>query len=208
MSQPPGAKHGKAGVQTAVGPIRSGLLVHGLPCDSCLRPHKAALHRGHAMIDTTSYRPLRCLVAVRVQKVANRKHTCLKWCLRISSSTFGTEMNSMTDGYAKVAQLMCHSREFGMIRGFGALQVENILFLQAQVNQLEGELQKIVERDRIANHPQHPFYHRCWWSLNHSADFGNQEQLGKRHEIRAALKEYSAAHPSCFQSGLLISTAR
>jgi hypothetical protein len=45
------------------------------------------------------------------------------------------------DGYAKVALLMSRHNEYGIVRRFGELNFKNLLYLQAELVELEAQLQ-------------------------------------------------------------------
>lgn len=96
------------------------------------------------------------------------------------------------EGHAKVAALMSQSGELAIFRRFSKLNLQNLLYLQAEITHLEKGLEDLAERD-FANASLPP-YHNDWWYLAnpHEAD-PEKEQWMKVLEIRQKLKEYSTA---------------
>ena len=93
------------------------------------------------------------------------------------------------EGYAKVAQLMSRHEDFAILRRFRALNMQNLLYMQAEITFLEEELATLVNRD--AADPEKKYYGRDWWSLSQSDEDVDKAQWHKFFEIRAKLKEYS-----------------
>lgn len=93
------------------------------------------------------------------------------------------------EGYAKLALLMGRHSEFAMFRRFRALNMQNLLYLQAELTDLEDQLQKLVCRD--SEDPNRNFYTKDWWSLSQSEVYEEREQWEKFLDIRVKLKEYS-----------------
>jgi len=94
------------------------------------------------------------------------------------------------DGYAKVARLMSRHTEMACIRGFKSLSFQNLLYLQAELVELETEYGDIAVKDRRSQHPRKALYEKNWYMLSQSQQDGNDEQWKKFLEIRAKLKEY------------------
>lgn len=93
------------------------------------------------------------------------------------------------EGYAKVAHLMGTHPEFAIFRCFSSLNMQNLLYLQAEIIHLEAQLRTIVNQD--INHGGRRYHSKDWWSLSHSQGEGDLKQWNKVLEIRTALKEYS-----------------
>lgn len=111
------------------------------------------------------------------------------------------EATPVRDGYGKLAELMsCHD-EFAILRRFRHLNMKNLLYLQAEITQLEEELGELADRD--ARDPALPFHGRDWWSLAHGgadADADEDEdaaggqaqaQWAKVLELRGKLAAYN-----------------
>lgn len=94
------------------------------------------------------------------------------------------------EGYAKIAMTMSHHGELAIFRRFSKLNLQNLLYLQAELTNLEKDLGELVERDKLD--ASRGFYAKDWWSLAESSDEEEgQEQWDKVLQIREKLKEYS-----------------
>ena len=103
-----------------------------------------------------------------------------------------SEHEMAPEGYAKIALAMSHHGELAIFRRFGKLNLQNLLYLQAELTHLERDLGELVERDSLD--PNRGFYTKDWWSLAESSDEEEgQEQWDKVLQIREKLKEYSKA---------------
>ena len=98
----------------------------------------------------------------------------------------------MEAGYCHLATLMSRSPETAIFRGFKMLNAQNLLYLQAELTELELELKALRERDRSMTHPNCQRYHKNWYLLSRSKRDGDGEQWAKALEIRTKLQEYSA----------------
>ncbi|KAH8803659.1 hypothetical protein F5884DRAFT_681882 [Xylogone sp. PMI_703] len=101
-------------------------------------------------------------------------------------------------GYAKMAGLMGNYPEIAIFRRFGALNVENILLLQAELRDLEVQLREVQKEDHNSGHQDRCVYARDWWTLSESGEptsrpgnDGRQWQLLLK--IRQKLNEYNTA---------------
>ncbi|KAF2195047.1 hypothetical protein K469DRAFT_543962 [Zopfia rhizophila CBS 207.26] len=101
----------------------------------------------------------------------------------------------MSNGYARLASLMGLHPEIAILRRFGALNAQNLLYLQAELTHLEHRLQKCVEEDADSGHPDRTIYDRDWQTLSESgaAPDGNPEQWNTILLIRKRLEEYNQA---------------
>jgi hypothetical protein len=103
------------------------------------------------------------------------------------------------EGYAKVAALMGTHPEFAMLRRFRTLNLQNLLYLQAEITHLEAELVRRAEEDVMSgNRPDHP---HDWWSLSQGEEFGDARQWETVLEIREKLERYSKPNQSSDPSG-------
>jgi len=93
------------------------------------------------------------------------------------------------EGHAKVAQLMSQHPELAIARRFGHLNMQNLLYLQAELVHLEAEYKKIAEDDH--RNPGRLDFAKDWLSLSQSDDEADLEQWEKLLEIRPKLKEYN-----------------
>jgi hypothetical protein len=93
------------------------------------------------------------------------------------------------EGYAKVASLMGMHPEFGILRRFQALNMQNLLYLQAEITHLEAELHSIAKEDIASG--KMPGHTHDWWTLSQGHEFGDAKQWQMALEIREKLEKYS-----------------
>ena len=101
------------------------------------------------------------------------------------------------EGYAKVAQLMAIHGETAILRSFASLGFRNVLYLQAELIELEAEHQALAKADKGSLNPCRTLYDKHWWLLSRSELHGNGEQWQKWLEIRSKLKEFCEVTSSC-----------
>lgn len=111
-------------------------------------------------------------------------------------SPVSSEQASM-GSYNKLSKFMGALPEVAIFRRFGALNAQNLLFLQAELVRLEDELQSIREDDAQSGDLEKKQSHQSWRSLvlAHEQDKGANSQWRKVLEIREKLKEYSTFYP-------------
>ncbi|KAH9215913.1 hypothetical protein DL95DRAFT_499395 [Leptodontidium sp. 2 PMI_412] len=102
------------------------------------------------------------------------------------------------EGYPRLGRLMCTQPSYAIFRRFGALNAENLLYLQAEIQELEIALRKQQKEDQESTHRDRIDYARYWVGLKESGEAdaepgndGRQWELVLR--IREKLKEYNAA---------------
>ncbi|KAF7524526.1 hypothetical protein G7054_g11408 [Neopestalotiopsis clavispora] len=97
-------------------------------------------------------------------------------------------------GYAKIASFMAEHPEDAMIRRFASLNLQNILYLQAEIVGLEQNLRKLeAENDSSADRDRRNFAFD-WYTLAHVHDTPNSEQQWEMwQKLRVVLKEYNDA---------------
>jgi hypothetical protein len=93
------------------------------------------------------------------------------------------------EGYAKVARLMGSQEEFAILRRFRVLNMQKLLYLQAEITHLEAELEQLAKRD--ASHAEREFYAKDWWSLSQGGTEEDLEQWHKFLEMSEKLEQYS-----------------
>jgi hypothetical protein len=94
------------------------------------------------------------------------------------------------EGYAKVAQLMGRHPELAIIRKFRTANLQNLLYLQAEITYIEEELRQIENRDIRHGKPRENFPHD-WWFLANAETFEDNEQWSKALQLRTKLEQYS-----------------
>lgn len=96
------------------------------------------------------------------------------------------------EGYAKLAQLQGRYPQLSIFRRFASLNARNLLYLQAELIDLEDRLEKITLLDMASSEARRKDFSRNCFSLsmsNGSDGLNEQWQLALR--IRDKLKEYS-----------------
>ena len=99
------------------------------------------------------------------------------------------------EGYAKLSQLMGEFPDVAVFKRYSTLNVQNILYLQARLENLEARLRQFALEDETSNAAARKLYSRDWYSLRQSvepgAGEGNSNQWYTFLEISDVLKEYS-----------------
>ncbi|KAL9032127.1 MAG: hypothetical protein Q9180_006684 [Flavoplaca navasiana] len=96
------------------------------------------------------------------------------------------------DGYPRLAHLMGSDPALAIFRRYGSLNAQNLLYMQAEINELQRELQEIALEDRVSGHEEKERYSREWWRLAR-AQGANSLQWKKCLEIRQKLNDYNSA---------------
>jgi hypothetical protein len=99
----------------------------------------------------------------------------------------------MTGGYNILAHLMGAYPELSIFRRFGALNARNILYLQAELTDLETKLLQAEKADLESGHVNRKIYSRDWRTLSESVDVadGDSTQWKIFLRMREKLHEYS-----------------
>jgi hypothetical protein len=92
-------------------------------------------------------------------------------------------------GYTKLASFMAE-KDHTLIRKYQHLAVRDLLYLQAEICQLESEYELVAKRDSTASDDRR-YYDRDWFQLESSQrrDLGG-EQWRLALDIRLKLREY------------------
>jgi hypothetical protein len=101
-------------------------------------------------------------------------------------------------GYAKLGLLMADIPEAAIFRRFSALSAQNLLYLQAELRNLEVDLRQYAAEDDESQHPTRMEYSREWFALKVSGEEGAGEGNDGRQwetalDIRRKLEEYRMA---------------
>ncbi|KAI1870311.1 uncharacterized protein JN550_005239 [Neoarthrinium moseri] len=94
------------------------------------------------------------------------------------------------EGYAKVAHLMSKYDEFAVLRRFKRLNIQNLLYSQAEIIHLEDSLSRLVKRD--AADTEREFYTTDWWTLAHGEGQNGKEQWIMVRKLKKKLNRYNA----------------
>lgn len=102
------------------------------------------------------------------------------------------------EGYAQIGDRMSSHPEFAIFRRFSALNAQNLLYLQAELLDLETRLREIERSNSESDNETRKWYARDWYSLSNASDDdgGNPQQWELFLEIRQKLEQYSMSHPS------------
>lgn len=101
-------------------------------------------------------------------------------------------MSVIKTGYPGLSELMAHDSGMGMFKRFASPNMRNLLYMQAELLDLEDELENICLDDH--NHATRGPYEFNATDLRRSATSSDSEerrQYEKILEIRGKLKEYS-----------------
>jgi hypothetical protein len=95
----------------------------------------------------------------------------------------------MATGYTKLGQFMT-SQHYAIFRQFQSLAARDLLYLQAELVQLDIEHQQAAQTDRECT-DERKHYDREWWHLSNSESQGlGGEQWASALKIRKKLREY------------------
>ena len=76
-----------------------------------------------------------------------------------------------------------------IFRRFGALSMQNLLYLQVELVELESQFRACSRKNSQSEDPEKANFDIDWWPLAHHND-GNEEQWILALRIREKLKEY------------------
>lgn len=102
-------------------------------------------------------------------------------------------------GYPRLASLMGAHPETAIFRRFGQLNVLNLLYLQAELTNLENSLHEAIKADSESKNFERSIYSRDWQTLQESVTVegqkcgGDPTQWNLVLQIRDKLNEYSKA---------------
>ncbi|KAF4177469.1 hypothetical protein CNMCM8694_002300 [Aspergillus lentulus] len=103
----------------------------------------------------------------------------------------------VVEGYDKLAAFLGSHPEFQYFRRFSTLNTKNLLYLQAELANLEQELQDIIQEDKelAAQEEKKRKYPFSVWHLKSSANDPSVDsyQWDKVKEVRELLHQYNAA---------------
>ena len=86
--------------------------------------------------------------------------------------------------------------ETAIFRRFGPLNALNLLYLQAELVDLENSLSNQAKEDEESGHFERSLYSRDWRTLSESStvDIGNPSQWSTVLRLREKLDEYSESY--------------
>ncbi|KAJ2997271.1 hypothetical protein NUW58_g701 [Xylaria curta] len=92
-------------------------------------------------------------------------------------------------GYTRLAEYMGQQPQLAIFRRFGALASLNILYLQAQMAELEHHLQFVQKQDSQSNDDGRRAYSRSWYQLCESARLEQGTPGREQYELIMKLRE-------------------
>jgi uncharacterized protein DUF6594 len=95
------------------------------------------------------------------------------------------------DGYPSLAWLMHSYPGYAIFRRFEELNLLYLLRLQAELQDMEHELQKIREEDTQSNDPIRMCYVKDFRAMRDNEEIGDSEQYEQLINIGKKLQEYS-----------------
>ena len=102
-------------------------------------------------------------------------------------------MDMEVGGYAKLARFMGKHPEAAQVSRFSDLNLQNILYLQAEIHGLSDDLRKVEAQNQLSTSPDAKNFVLDWYTLANSEDengcINRQWQIFS--SLRPLLKEYS-----------------
>ena len=95
------------------------------------------------------------------------------------------------NGYPRFASLIETRPECAIFRRFGALNAQNLLYLQAELIGLEKSLREQQKEDSESGHQYKTKYAQNWFWLSTSERDGDTQQLDLVLKTRETLRQYS-----------------
>jgi hypothetical protein len=118
-----------------------------------------------------------------------------------ASTEVRIEMPPLHDGrlsYHRLASAMGLYPDLAIFKRFSTLSVLNILYLQAELVDIQKQLGEAAEADATSSDPLRREYHRAWLNLSHGESMpnGNGRQQKIFLRIREVLQQYRKSGPS------------
>ena len=98
---------------------------------------------------------------------------------------------SESEGYRALAQFFNNEPGMAILSRFGTLNIQNLLYMQAEIFHLERELQSIASEDSSSPCAERQDYRYSVVNLQSSLDGMESFQWEKILEIREKLERYS-----------------
>ncbi len=96
------------------------------------------------------------------------------------------------EGYAKIAAFMGEHPESAMALRFSHINLQNILYLQAEIYGLLEDLRLLEKQNCNSSSEDLKQFTLDWYTLAHTAENGGKnKQWAKIEQLRPLLKEYS-----------------
>ena len=96
------------------------------------------------------------------------------------------------EGYAKFASFMGEHPESALFLRFNDINLQNILYLQAEIYGLKEDLRRIEAQNQASSSEDLKNFHLDWSTLAQTQENGQMnKQWQKVKQLRGLLKEYS-----------------
>ena len=105
-------------------------------------------------------------------------------------------------GYTEMASAMGYFPEKAILRGFKTLNMQNLLYYQAELIQMESELRILAKADKDQHDIKKSWYAHDWTILSNYFEQYDDMQWKKMLQIRTKLKEYSRSTPHSPRCGV------
>jgi len=100
-------------------------------------------------------------------------------------------MESAQEGYPRLAALQGTYPELGIYRRFATLNARNLLYLQAELVDLENRLDECTKADCASNDARKRLHNKNWYFLSQGNEGMPNSQWDTMLCVRGKLKEYS-----------------
>ena len=97
-------------------------------------------------------------------------------------------------GYTRLAEYMGRQPQLAIFRRFGTLTNANLLYLQAEIAELENQLTFVQDEDRQSDDDARQKYFRSWHQLSNSARLDPGRPERKQYELIKRLRELMAEY--------------
>ncbi|KAL3458634.1 hypothetical protein BJX64DRAFT_279755 [Aspergillus heterothallicus] len=96
-------------------------------------------------------------------------------------------------GYDRLATLMASDKGLSIFRSFKKLNAKNLLYLQAEIVNLQKELERIIQQDEASNDGTREKFSTSVYYLKEGLYPGQSAQWGKVLQLRELLDKYNTA---------------
>ncbi|KAI0184977.1 hypothetical protein EV127DRAFT_515707 [Xylaria flabelliformis] len=97
-------------------------------------------------------------------------------------------------GYTRLAEYMGQQPQLAIFRRFGTLTNANLLYLQAEITDLEHQLKFVQKQDSQSNDDARQEYFRSWYRLSESANLDAGSPEREQYELVMKLRELMAQY--------------
>ncbi|KAK5632041.1 hypothetical protein RRF57_007755 [Xylaria bambusicola] len=97
-------------------------------------------------------------------------------------------------GYNRLAEYMGQQPQLAIYRRFGTLANANLLYLQAEITELENQLRTIQDEDSQSNDDARRKYFQSWYRLSDSARLEPGSPEREQYELIMKLRELMAQY--------------